>query len=760
MVHARAGNRDQDLLPYQRPAPGETPSIRIRGRQGDLSTGERIRPQCGENEPARGYRIRSSDRSKRVHLTKEIVCHTTLPAVLARVALSGDENFLKTLQCCVLCSPHLNDAGGSNNGMVIERSGRRLLAAEKEGRWLVAGASLGLVRLSCGYAGKSDGYTDLSQNFGMTWEFDQAPAGNIVLTGQVDLSSASEFTLCIAFGETLESAVANLFQSLSKDFEDLCNQFISQWEDVSPVRKELAAAAKDSGWLYESSYSLLRAIEDKTYRGALIASPATPWGEARNDKTGKGGYHLVWTRDMVESSLGLLAAGDTATPLRALINLAARESDDGSFAQNYQVDGAISHDNMQLDEIAFPILLAARLHRDGLLGNFDPRTMVARAAKCLLLHGPVTKEERWEEMGGYSPSTLASIIAAMIGAAEVLRQAGDVEILQDYADFLVAHLEEWTVTTKGSLDPGVPRYFIRINPAKPGEALPPGSPDRAELKLPDRKPGSPEFWPARNIVDGGFLQLVRYGILAPDDPLIRDSVKVIDANLRVATPRGPCFLRYTHDGYGQKPDGGPFDQWGVGGAWPLLAGERAHYELAAGGDYQELIGAMENFAGPNELFPEQVWPYADKPEAGLLCGHAVGSAVPLLWAHAEYIRLLRSSSDGKVFDLMPEVEKRYLKHKTASRVEYWLAMHPIEHIRGGCRVRICAAQPFRLRWSSDKSTAHREKDSSSSALDVEYVDLQPDEVRGETEFTFFWRGRDQWEGRNYKVIAEREGKDL
>lgn len=715
--------------------------------------------------PAQGYRIRSSCLGKQIQITKEIICHPVLPAVLARVTVAGDQNFLDTLQCYVICSPHLNDGGENNTGFVVERSGHRLLAAEKERHWLVAGASCGMLRLSCGYAGHSDGYTDLSRNFQMTWEFDRAPKGNIVLTGQLDLSQGREFTLCIAFGQTLEGAAANWLQSLSTDFAELSDEFFSQWEHVARGRTDLAPASGDSGRLYDSSYSLLRAIEDKTYRGAFIASPATPWGEARNDRSGKGGYHLVWTRDMVESSLGLLAAGDTDTPLRALINLAARQREDGSFAQNYQVDGAVFRDNMQLDEIAFPIILAARLFREGLLRNFDSRTMVARAAKCLLLHGPVTREERWEEMGGYSPSTLASIIAAMIGAAGVLRGednrgANRVDIVEEYADFLRFHLEEWTVAGEEGANPEAPRHFIRINPASPGDVSLPGSPNRAELKLPDRAPGARESWPAREVIDAGFLQLVRYGILAADDPLVKDSVKVVDAKLKVSTPAGPCFLRYSHDGYGQKPDGGPFDKWGMGGGWPLLAGERAHYELAAGGDYRELIAAMETFAAPNDLLPEQVWPYEDRPEAGLWSGRAVGSATPLLWAHAEYIRLLRSCVDGKVFDLIPEAESRYLKNKTGSKVDYWLPMHPIRFVRPGCVLRICTPRAFRLRSSYDAWDTCQESDSSSSVIDVEYVDLDPPSAGHGVEFTFFWRGKGKQEGRNYKVVAGKESEDL
>ena len=174
---------------------------------------------------------------------------------------------------------------------------------------------------------------------------------------------------------------------------------------------------------------------------------------------------------------GLLAAGNTAVPLRALIYLAARQEEDGSFPQNFWVDGEAFWKGMQLDEVAFPVLLAWRLHQLKLLGEFNPRVMVNRAVAFLLHSGPVTGEERWEEASGYSPSTLAVIIAAFICAASFARAEKDSDtaiFLESYADFLRAHLDEWTVTSEGSLVHGEPRYFVRLNPAKPGEAAEPG----------------------------------------------------------------------------------------------------------------------------------------------------------------------------------------------------------------------------------------------------------------------------------------------
>ena len=466
-------------------------------------------------DPSQGYKISSRDPQGRFSLTKEIITEPTRPCVLLHVKLEGNDNFLASLKAYVLCAPHLEMGGEGNNAFVVEVSGRNLLVAEKNKRWLVLGATCQFCRLSCGYVGYSDGYTDVVKNHEMKFEFDEAKNGNVALTGEIDVPQSREFTLGLAFGESFPSAVSALFQSLGVPYKERRKVFVDQWKTATGDRKSLERASKDKGRLYHSSYGLLLTHEDKLFQGAFVASLTIPWGEARGDKEGKGGYHLVWTRDMVESAMGLLAAGDTHAPLRALIYLAAGQEEDGSFPQNFWVDGEPFWKGMQLDEVAFPVLLAWRLHQFKLLDQFDPRVMVKRAVAFLLHSGPVTGEERWEEASGYSPSTLAVIIAAFICAASFARADEDQKtaaFLESYADFLRAHLEEWTVTTEGSLLPGSPRYFVRLNPIEPGEVAAPDAVNKAEFKLTSRAPGARQSYPARDIVDAGFLQLVRYGI--------------------------------------------------------------------------------------------------------------------------------------------------------------------------------------------------------------------------------------------------------
>lgn len=701
-----------------------------------------------------GHRVRSSDPEQRFTLTKEIIAAAHTDCILIRAELDGKPEILSAMQMYLLAAPHLRNGGSLNNAYVLEQSGRTLLAAEKDGRWLVIGASPDFTRLSCGYVGSSDGYSDLAAHHRMEFEFDRALQGNVALTGQLNLLSSSAVTVGLAFGENVETAVGNLFLGLSAGFKEESRRFVHQWETGVRKPAPLERASRDGGSLYQSSYALLLADEDKVHQGAFVASPSTPWGESRDDRKGRGGYHLVWTRDMVEVSMALLAAGDSHAPLRTLIHLASRQENDGSFPQNSWVDGTEFRKNLQLDEVAFPVLLGARLRREGLLKHFDVSALIRRAANFLLHSGPVTPQERWEEMSGYSPSTLATVIAAMVCAGELLRaEHEDVSagIVEQYADYLVAHLEEWTVTSNGSLKPGIPRYFVRLNPAKSGEVAGPGAIDRVEMRMPDQPPGRPDVFPARDVIDAGFLQLVRYGIIAPDDPLIKDSLRVVDHVLMRRTPAGACWRRYNHDGYGQRPDGTPFENWGQGGAWPLLAGERGHYELAGGGDFHAMVATMERLSQPNFLLGEQVWDEEDRPEAGLFCGRPTGSAVPLVWAHAEYIRLLRSSIDGRVFDLIPAVAARYLTRKRQSSVEYWLPQHPIKVFRRGCLLRICAPEPFSVRWSKDHWNRFQDAESSSTAIGAEYCDLDAASIQGGVEFTLFWKTRQTWEGRNYTV---------
>ena len=707
------------------------------------------------SQHALGYRVINSDPQRTYKIRKEIIADPHLPCVLQHTKVEGGSQFLSGLKLYALCAPHLGVGGRNNNARVIEIAGRRILAAENEGIWLTLCATVPFSHLSCGYVGFSDGWTDLSQNMQMDWEFDNALNGNVALTGQVDLSQSHEFTLGLAFGSSLHNSVTTLFHSLAIPFRDNRRRFIEQWERPHRGIRPLETASGDGGFLYRSSYSLLLAHEDKSYPGAFIASLSIPWGEARGDED-RGGYHLVWTRDLVNIASAFLAAGDKETALRTLIYLAVTQREDGGFAQNFWIDGEPYWSGTQLDEVALPIILAWRLNRELEHGNFDPYPMVLRGAKYLVRQGPVTQQDRWEEVGGYSPSTLASNIAALICASQFARERGDekaAEYLEEYADFLECHIERWTVTTQGTLVPGIKTHYIRIQPADVSDPTPREDPNVGTLTLVNVEPGKQATFAAREIVSGEFLELVRYGIRKASDPIIVDSLKVVDRILKVDTPLGPCWHRYNHDGYGQKEDGGPYEGWGKGRAWPLLTGERGHYEIAAKRDPTRHIRAMERFSSSGGLLPEQIWDEPNREDAHMQLGEPTGSATPLMWAHAEYIKLLRSAHDGRVFDLVPEVAKRYVEDRSrCKRLEIWKQNRQVSTVRGDHILRIQGPSAFVLHYSMDDWHTATDLRSDPTSLGVEYVDIDCQASQGRSVlFTFLWTDSNTWEGRDYKV---------
>ncbi|HUO05389.1 MAG TPA: glycoside hydrolase family 15 protein [Candidatus Binataceae bacterium] len=706
-----------------------------------------------------GVRIVGHSPDGRYNLIKEVISDPHQPVILIDVKLEGDPALLAKLHLYVLLAPHLHVGGWGNNGNVGQIAGRTFLTAHKADVWLAMGATVPFSRTSCGYVGSTDGWQDLSENFKLDHPFAAAHNGNIALTGEFDLRKGYSFTLGLAFGRYLNRAATTLFQSLADPFSEHRDRFIDQWKRACHHFIPLGTQSCDGGKLHRRSCELLLAHEDKTYPGALIASLSIPWGETKGDED-LGGYHLVWTRDMINSATALLAAGDVGTPLRALIYLACAQRPDGGFPQNFWVDGQPYWSGIQLDEVAFPIVLAYRLCRAQALRGFDPYPMMRAAARYLIEHGPATPQERWEENSGYSPSTLASNIAGLICASCMARERGDTvsaDFIADYADFLESHIETWTVTGAGSKVPGIKRHYVRINPIDPHNPNPDETLDGKRVFIQNRPPGMQSEFDVAEIVDAGFLELVRYGIRKPGDKLIEDSLRVIDAELKTDFPGGPCWRRYTHDAYGQNDDGGPFEGHGRGRPWPLLTGERGHYELAAGRDPRPYIRAMENFANTTQLLPEQIWDEPDIPVALLFFGGQTGSATPLMWAHAEYIKLLRSAADKKVFDLIPEVAARYLGHRNKTKpLEVWKFNRQVRTVAPGGRLRIQAASAFTLHWTDDEWATVHDTGSTQTPLGLDYVDIEVDTAaKSPIRFTFHWRDSGTWEGRDFAVAIAR-----
>jgi glucoamylase len=641
--------------------------------------------------------------------------------VLMRTRFEAPADVLRCLRVYILCAPHLEIGGWHNNAETFDTRAGRIFVAFKGATWMALGATAPILRRSCGFVAINDGWTDLHDNLTMDWEYDAAYDGNIALTAQIDLS-AGPFTVGLAFGDTRHRAITDLFQSFAVPFEGQVEHFRGEWSRTSK-RFALASSGQDhtGSVLFERSVNLLLAHEDKNYPGATIASLSIPWGSSKGDEE-LGGYHLVWTRDLFQTATALLAAGDTVTPRRVLVYLAISQRADGGFYQNFWIDGRPYWKGVQLDEVSFPIVLAWRMYKAGALGEFDPIEMVAAACGFLVREGPATAQERWEESSGFSPSTLAINIAALVCAGDLFEAADDAAtaaFVREYADFLEQHVDGWTATTAGTLLPGLPHHYIRINPNVDERE----DPNLGDIMLANQPPGS-AVYPVRDIVDAGFLELVRYGVRDPHDPLIVNSLRVVDAVLKSETLL-PCWRRYNHDGYGQRDDGSSFDGWGMGRPWPLLTGERGHYELAAGRDPGPYVLALESFAVGIGLIPEQIWDRPDLPEKLLRYGGPTESALPLVWAHAEYIKLVRSIADGRVFDLVDGVRERYLG-KDADRVarwEVWSEKRQLATMPSGVRLRIVAADPFVLEWTSSAWSQLVRLESVSTRVNVYYVDI-------------------------------------
>src|ERR1041384_7089720 len=365
------------------------------------------------------YRLTSSDTKGRYRLIKHILTdpHRSVLLLHTRVEVS-DEALRGKLRLYALLAPHIARYGAGNSGWCSEVGATKLIHAQRETAHLVMACSPAFSRRSVGYVGASDGWQDLMSNFKMDWEFPAAERGNIALTGEITLPDSGEFTIAIALGGSYQSTAAKLLQSLAEPFEVHRQRFVTQWQRaVINPKFDFSNDTSDGGGMYRLSRCILLAHEDKVFQGALVASMSIPWGETKGDND-LGGYHLVWTRDLVQSATALLATGQTSTPLRALTWLASIQRPDGSFPQNSWINGTAYWSGQQLDQIAAPILLAWRLHKQDALGLFSPRVMIVRAAAHLILQGPVTSQDRWEENAGYSPSTLATVIAALVCAAE------------------------------------------------------------------------------------------------------------------------------------------------------------------------------------------------------------------------------------------------------------------------------------------------------------------------------------------------------
>ncbi len=654
------------------------------------------------------------------------------------------------LSLYALLAPHLGATGRGNIAAVDRYRGRRVLWAEQGpfGLALAAvdvGARDAFRRASAGYVGGSDGWQDFNRNGAMTWQFATAGPGNVALIGELPRQAV----LGLGFGSGREAAATLAVSSLMQPFEDILQHQIADWagwqarcSERSSVPLDVPASIREQ---FAVSAIVLRAHLDKTYPGAMVASLSVPWGDHGDER---GGYHLVWPRDLVECAGALLALGAEVEASDTLRYLIATQNEDGHWYQNQWLGGTPFWQGVQLDESAFPVLLASALHERGQLGSIAVVDMVRRALGYIARTGPASDQDRWEEDGGINPFTLAVSIAALVTGAEFLTPPARGWALA-LADFWNAQIEAWSTVAGGPLAErlGVSGHYTRVAP-------------RQILTDPDAGPGSiplynrrgdPSKIAAEQQVSTEFLQLVRFGLRRADDPLIRASVKVVDAVLKTDTPRGPVWHRYNGDGYGERADGAAYDGTGIGRGWPLLTGERGHYELCAGNDPLSYLEAMAAMASPGGMIPEQVWDAEPIPRRWLYPGSATGSAMPLAWAHAEFIKLLESRQRGRPFDRPRAVWERYGGRKLPAHHAFWWRHAPVATMAAGVRLVIALTEPAIIHWGHGGWHEVNDVPTGDTELGFHAAELDTSLLPPGTRIDFTWCDTNGWHGSDYAV---------
>ena len=719
-----------------------------------------------ENRPVEpgipAYQLTNTHIDRRYRIHKEVFCDVYRNVVLQKVRFEPLAGDLSDYRLYVLLSPHLANCGAGNTGWVGDYKGNPMFFAQHDGATLALSSSAPWLKRSVGFVGYSDGWQDLSQHFQMQWEYQRAENGNIAFTGEIDLGACGgEFVMALGFGSIWTEAGQQARSSLFEDYAESRERYLEQWREWQKKLMPLDDEKRQND-LYRSSTAVLRTHESKDFLGGIIASLSIPWGFDKGDED-LGGYHLVWPRDLVETAGALLAAGAVNDAVRVLRYLEATQEAAGNWAQNLWLDGRPYWSGIQMDETAFPILLTDLLRREapealGKLERWWP--MVRNAASFILRNGPVTQQDRWEEDAGYSPFTLAAEISALLAAADIADRTGHAEqaqTMRDTADAWNDNIERWVYAEGGDLAQqlGISGYYVRIAPPDSDGVA---SPTQGFVPIKNRPPGS-DGDAAYHIISPDALALVRFGLRAPDDPRILNTLRAIDALLAVELPQGPCWYRYNGDGYGEHRDGSAFDGTGIGRPWPLLAGERAHYALAAGhrDEAEALLTVMENStAGASRLLPEQVWDATDLPHVELFRGKPTGSACPLVWAHSEYVKLRRSIREGRIFDQPPQTVQRYLVEKPKRQIFGWRFNNKKHSIPRNKTLRIVLLMPGRVHWSVDGWKTSQDTDARDTGMGIYTLDLPTASLPsgGEAVFTFFWPQNGRWEGTNYSVKVE------
>ncbi len=593
-------------------------------------------------------------------ITKTVFTDPSRPTVVQRVVFQALQSG-KTVQdfnLYVLNHPGIENQGGNDNSRTLTNGTRIMLVASKPNNtssalavslpWKSNGTN---AEVSSGFVGVNDGWTDLfggADDRTIDWQFDGAYGGNVAQLGWLDFGtnngSSISFDLVLGFGTNEQMAMDNASATLSSDLTLLQTTYTQQWNAYCQTLNDQGGTADDQYYLAAMT---LKSTQDKT-NGAMVAGLGVPWGPSNHD--GDSGYHLVWARDLFKFASALVAAGDTNSANMAvnfLFNIQMQTvsgpspSAPGRFPQNSFDNGQPFWNGTQMDEASMPIILAWKLNR------LDLWPKIQMAAGFITNTGPSTQQDRWEEMSGYSPSTIAAEIAGLVCAADFATRSSDTNDAANYlqfADNWRNNVANWTFTTNGPYEDS--NYYVRINQNQQPNA-------NTQLNYAN---GAGSHDP-RAIVDGGFLELVRLGDMSPSNWTILETIPKYDSLLKQTIPgKGDAWFRYNYDGYGEHNDGTPFNGTGAGRLWPIFTAERGIYQISQSGNGangQPYLAALKQFSSQAGFIPEQVWNVStnitgwetDTPTNDIP-GTATGSMRPLSWAMGEYINLVAAMKNG------------------------------------------------------------------------------------------------------------------
>ena len=630
------------------------------------------------DEQALEYTITNTAKSGKYRITNTYVTDPSRNTLVINTHFQSLDS--GTYRLYVLENASMAGGGANNNGWWDNTNGA-LISSSTQNLFGTPMTVVSALRVSSGFIAHDNGYAgaasdclvNLKANKALTNQFDAITApGNIVQCGQIDVGADTTIAVALGYGGDSTSAVAAASGSLADGFSTLEASYRAGWNSyIGSLKPAPASVSGDTQRrrAYYTAVMALHSAEDKTYRGASVAGLATPWGDFVNGDSLNDGYHRVWGRDLYQQATGLLAAGDGAQASRMaqfmwnsqFISSPTQGSGTtyppGSFPRYSPVSGISGASAQQLgcceqlDQDSFAILLAWTT------GLIDPSTYskIKVTANHIQSAGPDTTE-RWEEQYGKSPSSIAAEIAGLLAAADIARANGDTSSAASWestADSWRDSLAGWTFTTSGYW--GNHQYYERVSKnSNPN--------DTSQLCFEEG------CFYARDVVDFGFLDLVRLGVRLPNDAAIAGSLApsaaALDGNstVQVAMPNGDIYFhRYEHDNYGENQTTcagwSPNGSGHFGRLWPVLSGERGEYELANGRSVATYLQSMADAANEGYFVPEQIWDRADIACLGL--GKPTGSASPLMWAEGQYVRLAQAMDAGYNAETPPVVLARY-----------------------------------------------------------------------------------------------------